>query len=608
MTAPVDIQIPAPALAPAASPRQASSWLTYEHPEYARMKARWQYARDFYTGEVIDPKKIETYLVRKASAENDAAYTERRALADYTNHFAAVVDSLVGMIFGVEGDANRVWNDDAGRGLGDPADLATPIGQLWRAADQEGNGYPTVFKLLATELVTTHTAWFFVDPANGSPRLRIIPATHVTNWLYDRRSAMLREAVVTEWADTRGTLRDAPYDEVRYLHLTPAGWARYRIGPDGSEEPVGSEATGDVGTWRFVSPEGGPALPLFRVHLPMRRHAGYLLARKANVIFNKESERDTLLRTAGFPKLVLSAGNELYERLVDALAAGSNVLQEDPANPGGGHRFIGPEVAAAVAATEVLKRKVEEFYVSAFRDYGDAAQQRTATEVRQDVSSGAGAFLQLLKAGLDDAENNALWRIEQALKPDDRRFWFIAHVERSDDFMPADPAAVMQRQAAVAFGDGKTVPLGKTGRLNIAKAVAAYQGVPVDDAEVEAEVELRLVLDTLAAAAGALPLEVPAEARVDLVMALLAAAGQIDAEAEVAMEDGTRQTRADVLRQQALALAQAADDAARLGGESFFGPPRPPGGGGAGGGGGTDPNPAPTADPGGAPGSGGAGA
>jgi hypothetical protein len=528
------------------------------HPEYAAGVARWAYARDHYTGAVVETGKVQRYLIRKASGENAEAYKERCALADYTNHFATVADSLVGMMGAVEANANRIFNTEEGVGLGDPLDADTPIGRLWRSADPDGHGYLTIFKRLATELVTLHTAWVMVDSVDGDPQIRILPATAVPNWRFGRYG--LEEALIVEEIDVRQSLQQVPVAQSRYVHLTLEGWQRYRLSENGVPIALADMAAGDFGRWYFEDPNGRRQLPLFRVVLPMRREVGYQLARKANAIFNRESERDHLLRTANFPKLVLAAADNLFTTLIGDLTKGANVLQEDPGHAGGGHRYIAPETGPASVAGETLKRKVEEFYVTAAREYGDAAQQRTATEVRQDVSTGVGAFLQHLRVALDDAENAALWRIEQVLKPNDRNYWYIANVERSEDFLPADPETVLKRQAAMAFGEGRSVPLGKKGMLAVARQVAAYQGIAIDDAELEAAVEVRGILDVLQQTAD---LDLPALARVELAMKLLAANGMIDPDAEVEMAEGEKRSLGEVLREQALRLAEARDEARR---------------------------------------------
>lgn len=554
------------AAAPGVSGRAPRSWLEYRHRDYAAHVARWRFAMDVYTGAVVEPAVIAQYLVRRAIGETDLAYQERCRLADYTNHYAQVVESLVGMLTAVEGDANRVWNDAAGHGLGDPADPATVIGQLWRRADADGRGYLTVWKQLAIQLAITHVAWVMVDSVDGAPRYRVLSPVAVPNWTDD-----FREALVMEEADARTSLRDAPGAVTQYVHLTTGGWQRYRLGGDGT--PIALGGDGDVGVWEYTAADGTPALPLFRVELPMQRPVGYQLARKAVAIFNLESARDHLLRVANFPRLVLAAADTLFDKLVTDLARGSNALQEDPKDSGKGHRYITPPTDAAELASTTIKAKIQDFHATAHTDYDDsAAAQRTATEIRQEVASGTGAFLQLLKAGLDDAENAALWRTEQTVFPDDRRRWHVAHVERSDNFLPADPDAVAERTAAFAFGKERTVPVGVAGLVEVAKQVATYRGVAFDEAQLEAAVTVRGIVDVLESA----PLtgiQLPAEVRVDLAVQLLVAHGLLDPDAVVAMEGGQERKRLEVLREQMLRAAEAADEAKRREAETVI-PPR----------------------------------
>ena len=578
-----------------AAPGSRTPWLLYQHRDYKARVEQWRYALDHYTGDILLPEKRPRYLIQRRQGETDQAFEERSDLADYTNHFATVVDSLAGMLFNVEANANRVFNDEKNEtlGLGSPDDPDTPMGSLWRHADEDGNGWLTFWKALAIELCLLHRAWIMVDSVDGEPNLRLISAPLVPNWR--SVSGVLTEALVEEYVDQRGSLRDEPDVVTRYLHLTPQGWQRYAL--NRQQEILTLTERGDFGTYSFTSPTGQRALPIYCVELPMRRPVGYLMARKANAIFNQESARDHLIRAANFPKLVLMGGDQLLAALEDALKRGSNVLQGSKDH--GAHTYISPDASCATVATDVLKRKVEEYYITAYREYGDSAAQRTATEVRQDVSSGAGAFLQLLKAALDDAENNAYWRIEQILHPDDRRYWFQAHVERSDEFLPADPESAIQRLKERVFGVDQTVPVGRTARMEAAKQIVSWAGLPVNEAEIEADVKARAVIDVLK-----LGIELPMPGRVkgQAVLDLVAANGLIDAEATVEMVDGQQQSLTSQLTKEVMALAEAQDEAARRQAESFTspgalaqrpggpqhgGPPRqPPAGGG----------PAPSAD------------
>ena len=71
---------------------------------------------------------------------------------------------------------------------------------------------------------------------------------------------------------------------------------------------------------------------------------------RANAIFNKESHRDHLLTVAHFPKLNIVGDNEFFERVIKALKAGSNALQNNP-DFRGNHEYIHPSAEPANAAT-----------------------------------------------------------------------------------------------------------------------------------------------------------------------------------------------------------------------------------------------------------------
>lgn len=525
------------------------SWLRYEHPEYTRNKTRWQYVRDHYTGEVIEAGKIIAYLKQRVTGETPETYKERCDLADYTPHFSECVESLAGMISAVEGDANRTFLDENGKGLGKIDDPATPIGRLWQKAGPDG-GYLTIMKNLAIELTHSHMAWLFVDPGKKESTIKVLPALMVQNWADDGSEALIIESV-----DTRSSLMDAPSMQTQWLHITTRGWQRYTEDKNGDPLKVG-----EPGVWAFESHNGTPIIPLVQVRLPMKRPIGYQQARKANVIFNKESVRDFGQRIAGFQKLVVAADDTLYAKLETAISAGANLLQEDPANAGGGHRYIGPDPAPATSLTETIKQNVADFKATFHKAYDDSAAQKTATEVRQDVGSGTGAFLQLLKAGLDDAENGALMLLEQAEFPNDRGKWFIARVERSDDFVPVDINAVQAESAKLAFGEGKAVPMGATARIALAKEIAENRGAKIDPDELDAHVRISTMIEILESAPTS-GLVIPAETKADMVVMAVQAAGLLPKDAEEQMADGTKKPKRDVIRAAALKLIKAADDA-----------------------------------------------
>lgn len=536
-----------------------NAWVDFKNEEYTASAGLWEFARDHYTGDVVLANQVKKYIVKRATGEDVAAFEERCSLADYSNHFGALVDTLAGMLFAVEADATRTFNPDAEgeerdrTTLGDPADPATHAGRLWADADGRGNGWLTVFKLLATDLIHQQTAWVFVDPANGFPRVRILPNESVTNWMEDGDGNLV-EAVIQEKTDARESIMDKPASETQWLVLNRSGWKRYRKDKDGNVVPI----PGEDGRWNYQDREGNPTVPMFRVRLPLKRYVGYSLARKANVIFNKESERDHLLRTANFPKLVLFANDELFKVTTDNMRKGWNVLQAE--KDGAAHQYITPPSEAAAIASEVLKEKVEAFWRTGFREYGDSAAERTATEVRQDVAAGVGAFLQLLKAALDDAENRAWYLVEQSLWEGKSQNWGHGSVERSEDFAPVDVNSVVDRMRDRYFGKDSFVPVGRRAKKEAAKQIAQWDGLPITDAEADAAVDIHTILQTIQVMDA---LCIPEDALVQMSLKYLVGTGLVDPEAQMEDGDGNLVKMSALLERQIRDMAAAKVTAAR---------------------------------------------
>lgn len=484
------------------------SWLTRMHPEYARHVDQWTFAMEHYNGAVMDPDRVMRYLPRKQQAESIEAYRERTALADYTPHFSTVVDSLAGMLFSTETQTDRNWG-----ALGDEDDENSVAGRLWANADGNGAAWVTVWKQSTVDLLVVHRVWVLVDAdAEGVSRIVLLPVTAVRNWR--SQGGQLVEAVVAESADVRVALNSPgpAYQEYRtqYVHYTTEGWTRYALDKDQREIKL-DEGAGPL----FEDRYGNPALPLFRVDLPLRRNVGYMLAKKANALYNLESGIDHLVRSALLTvKLNVVGDNTLFEKIAAMLAeTGGNVLQ-NPTESAGQHHFIAPESAPAGTANAIRMRKVEEFYKVAFREYTDSAKQRTATEVRQEIAAGSGAILQLVKGTLDDAEDEAMWRLEQIEFPNNRAKWFKADVERTEDFSPADPDAVIDTMMKRYFGD--RVPIGRTALMDAARNALSYDGfVYKDDAELQNAVDAHLIERAMAVATQQ-PLG--AEARADIAI------------------------------------------------------------------------------------------
>ena len=528
----------------------SKSWLDYQHRDYRKNARKWVYARDHYTGEAVDPEKIQYYLVRKALGETIENFDERLALADYTPHFGTLVDELAGMIFGSEEDANRTWGS-----LGDPVKKPTsPAGVLWRDANEAGDAWKTLWKLLAIELTAIHAAWLFVDGGTkpDHPRVRILPAETVKDWLHV--GGVLKEALIEEVDDPRGSLQDASNAQCVWLHLTVAGWQRYTKDKKGNA--VALARPGDKGTWKYQTRSGVPTIPLVPVSLPLRRHVGYLLARKACAIFNQESARDNLVRFCNFPILNIIGNDKTYKAVVEALKKGARALQNLPGT--NAHAFIAPDGGPAATANAILERKVLEFYRTGFKNFEDVARERvTATEVKARLAGGVFAFLTLMKSALEDAENATLYLLEQTFFPRDSAKWGTAEVARSDDFIPVDVNEVVERLRKRYFGDQGIVPVGRTARIAAALTIAQWDGIEVNEKEVAAAVDLAALQDAQSVMK---ELAIPAVAKAEMTVRFLVVTGYVSPDDETLMADGQKQKTIDVQKVRAESLAKATED------------------------------------------------
>lgn len=572
---PESFQVQAAATAPIAGNPQ-KSWLDHQHPEYARLYPRWKMTEDFYFGELADREVRREYLVRRFQGEPDKAYDERVLVADFTPHLGTLVDTLAGMLFAVEDRKNMTWStkgaENGKEGLGDPKDAGSPAARLVRDADGQGTGWKTLWREFALDLIVYKKVWVLVDTVDGVPVVKLVRPTAVPNWLPGKSGPVA--VLMKEDVDVRASLEDDPRGPEQFILWKPAGWERWRKAKEGTPELV------DQGAYAYEDREGRPALPIFPVELPMRRYITWLLAHKASVLFNQESVRDFGLRISAFAKLLLKvADKKQFKELKDDLGLGSNVLPVD-ANANGAHEYIAPPAEPIASASDVLKQKIEDFWLSGFQMYADSAAQKTATEVKQDVASGVGAFLQLLAAAVDDGENGALWRLEQAEyagRPDD---WGVASVERSDDFSTVDLGAVLDMMRKRYLGEQGTLPVGRSALVQLAKEAAQQDGLPVDDAEIQAAVDAHLTMQLID---GLEKLGVtPALVKARLAMKLVSATGLIDAKETIKMSDKDERNLLEVMMEQAEELANVQEQTARREAElpPFGGAGAPPGGGG----------------------------
>lgn len=473
------------------------------HPDYIKKNPKWQTALDHYSGEYATDKTA-TYLEKKSQREPTGAYEERLKVTEPMLHYSTAVDGLCGIMFNKAGDTTREWGE-----LGDPLDSNSTAFRLNRDADGEGMNWTSVYKQAAIKLSTTHTIWGMVDglqekvynegtqdeirEKTGDATVHVIDPTSVINWFPS--SGPLEEVVVKESYDDRQSIDDYfPEDDV-YVKYTLDGWERYKIvkRDDVQEkEPINS---GEYAFYR-TDKRRERILPIFRVEIPMPRMVGYLLAVKEGAIWNLESVRDFAVRALSFALLRITVeGEDDKNKISEALKQGSNVLWQY-AKEGHPHDFISADSSWLSEAGEILKKKIEDFYHSAFKEYGDAAQQRTATEIRLESQTGIEAFLTLLVGSVDEFENQVLHRLEQIYFPDDVSKWGEAHVERSRDFTPEDTEAVLEKMMNRVFGEREKVPLPVESVIEVIRKWADSNGIALpEDPELKRAIETQMTND-----------------------------------------------------------------------------------------------------------------
>lgn len=476
------------------------SWLTYTSRDYDAEVDKWNYVADHLEGTVIDDKKIEKYLHRRQQGESDDAYTERKNIADYTPHFARAALTLAGMLWAVDYDARRRWTkEDDGEGLGDPREEGTKMHRLWQNSDGQGTNWPTLWKGATIDAIAYQRFFVLVEGVQrddagrvtAEPSVRIVPPQSVLRVVRDDAGRPSSVKVKTT-VDVERSQRRPFKTEERYLIFDEEGVETWRQVKEGKLFYEGEKPAEEmVGQKRFYGGPNNPGfryldvdlrtpiLPIFEVSIPIRANLGYIMARKANSIFNQQNTLDFLLWISCFPKLFADVkgpdgkfDSKQWDTLIDNIAKGFNVL------PGAGNRFDAPPTGPAEIKHKILAHKVIEFFATFFQAYGDAASERTATEIRQDFRAGVEAFLTLLGTTMDEAENAALWRLEQIEFPGKDEVWGGAFVERSTDFQPVSIEQRIESLVRHFMPNGK-VPLDVETSLEIAVKVIEASGVPV---------------------------------------------------------------------------------------------------------------------------------
>lgn len=465
-------------------------WIKRLDPEYKERTRRAVYARDHYTGEVLEKvrdgipaKKIErdhskipdgagipvgsdrtgtlyagkdVYLYQRAQGEHIEAFRERAFVSRFPRHAARVVGSFLGRLDMVSERDERAWSLEDGRGLGRPEDPASRMHALWRDFDGDGANYPACLTAAArTAMVENEVAYMMAPPVTdgAAPRLVLLRSEDVLNRypLHSQYPAwvVLREGGDQRPADPRAKLPDGLVE--RRVLITPERFDRFEI--EGDEVRY---LESESGAWKmpiYRTPERGALrLPVRFVRLSHRPvsqgglHAGYQMALGANYLYNLLSDWRNNVRQVTHNLLTADVEDRAFENSKNALAEGHKVLQ-------GAWAFIGPQPGYTAEVWAGYQDEVQAFYAESFQNYESVARERTATEVRQEQSSGQYAFLSLLAQLLDEIENDWLFLASQYLFPNDPDLWNAASVHRKKDFRPVDPHAEARALAEMLFSE-----------------------------------------------------------------------------------------------------------------------------------------------------------
>lgn len=462
---------------------QVKHYSQYRHPEYQTNAKKWEYARRVYDGTAYDPENIAAFLPRKVQREPQQAYEERQKLLDPQMNFATGIESLAGVMFDSEQDADSVWQDpDKAIGLGDPSDKDSVAYRITRNADGKGTDWEFVPKRAAIKLSMYQRLWGLVDGrpkdeegnSTGDAKVLIIDPQAVVNWYEE--DGRLTWVLVEEYRDTRTSYKDSPELNKVYCEYLPEGWRRFSVDEKGNETVHGS------GTYQYFGTDGRSQriLPIFSTSIPLPRNPGYLWARKSNAIQNFESRLDFAHMTITFALLQVAIRSANLEEFKKHFKEGMNFLSIDPESSRD-HKFLDQNSSFFEASEKRLEKKIKDFYHNMFKDFGDAAKERTAREITMESKTGIEAYLTLLVGAVDEFENQAKWRLSQVYFPNNPDVWGDAYTKRTADFSPKDIDVVLDKLAQRYIGN-RPIPLPANGLVEVIKRITSEDGINLGDA------------------------------------------------------------------------------------------------------------------------------
>ena len=434
-----------------------AEFLKQTSAHYDAHKDKWLYAMRLESGDYIDDEYVEDYLLKKPVAEADAYYDDRKKGLDPDLLYSSLVGSITGQLFGAESVQKIHWAGADGQGvLGMVDDEASRAWQLVHNVDGAGQNLAVWKRRLVRALLCCEEVYVLIDGPTteaGPVRWVLLPPTMVPD--HHEAGLEIQSAKVRTERDERASIKEKPVMFTRNTLFLEEGWEAYEHPIGKSEEEAALVDGDDYAFWRTARREQ-PILPIFRVTLPFAG-LGYLLARKAAALLNKESEKDAILRSANMPRLVWKkrqAGDPGQSPAL-SISEGSNAVEIDAEED---LDYITPPTNSVDAASATITDKRTNFFISAYQRYGDAAKEVTATEARQDDRSGREALLELLASVLDETVREALWRTEQIESPDDPSAWGRATVKREGTFRPAEPEKTREAKRSRYLGE-EPVPM-----------------------------------------------------------------------------------------------------------------------------------------------------
>lgn len=474
-------------------------WALIRPSWYDSTVERWTIAWTHYEADFRNLRTAK-FLIKRVQGESEEQFQERLLTSDYLPLFGTAVDSLVGRLMAAE-PINRKFSREGGStSLGKIDEEDTPAHSIWRDVDGKGTNYLMMIEDLAIRVTVFNQMWVYVrgpwtdeNKVEHQATVSLIEPISVVNVLEDDNGNPI-DVLVKGSRETRKTIEDPYGRQEVYWRFTLDGTQTVEVVKDenGSETfNAGAIVPYGDGDFAFYKSKAKlqKILPIFKVELPLRRMVGYILAEKNGVLYNQESERDNILRIACTPMFVYVGNDEQFAKAGSVRTSGNNALQLAP-DAARQHYFAAPPSEPADLRTKVLRDKIADFFVSAFRFYEDSirGKQKTATEVGQDASSGEGSFLNTLAATIDEAEAGIMLRLEQAYYPTSPKAWGQFVVERPKKFDSISPREEADKLADMIFGK-YPIPVGRTGRVNAIKQIAEGRRFQIDVAEVEAEID-----------------------------------------------------------------------------------------------------------------------